>query len=161
MTKEDMNGIWKLLGTYRAGDKRLGDKTLLQAWYLVLEPYEAEEVRRAVADYFRERKYWPDVTDIASRCPKPARPVAADPEPGRYDAAGIVPWGFRSFEENTRQLEALVEMGRLMELDYPSRDVPHPREARRQGWSVEVWNSRVRAEFPAMSAGKTGGCSDG
>ena len=149
MTKQDMDGLWKLLGIYRAGDKHLGDGTLKAAWFLVLEPYDPADVKQAVADYFRECKYWPDVTDISSRCPKLTRTAApAEQDEVRYDPEALVPWGFRSVDENTAQMEALVEMGRLMELDYQSRGVPHPNEARRQGWGVEIWNARVRAEFP-------------
>ena len=69
MTREDMGNLWKLLGVYRPGDKHLNDKTLRSAWFLVLEPYSVDDVRSAVADYFRGCKFWPDVTDIARRCP--------------------------------------------------------------------------------------------
>lgn len=78
MDKQDIADLWALLAIFRPNDPHLRDKTLRAAWALVLEPYGRDDVRKAVAEYFRESKYWPDVTDIARRCPKPAG--AADPE---------------------------------------------------------------------------------
>lgn len=46
------------------------DKQLKSAWFLILEPWSPAEVKQAVAEQFREHKYWPDVTDISMRCPK-------------------------------------------------------------------------------------------
>lgn len=69
MTTEEMDGLWELIGIFRKNDPHLKDKKLKNAWLLVLEPYERDDVRNAVAAYFRECGYWPDVTDIARRCP--------------------------------------------------------------------------------------------
>lgn len=70
MTRPDIENIWKLLAIFRPGDKRIKDEKLKSAWLLVLEPYTPQEVKAAVAAYFRESGYWPDVSDIAMRCPK-------------------------------------------------------------------------------------------
>lgn len=69
MTKEDIDRLFELLEIYRPKDKHLEDKRLRSAWLLVLEPYKPEDVRQAVADYFRAKKFWPDVTDLAALCP--------------------------------------------------------------------------------------------
>ena len=69
MTREDTDNLFKLLAIFRPNDPRAEDTTLKSAWALVLEPYAVEDVRAAVAAYFREKKFWPDVTDISSRCP--------------------------------------------------------------------------------------------
>lgn len=70
MTGQDVDNLFELLAIFRPGDKHLGDKKLRSAWLFVLKPYAPEDVREAVAQYFREASYWPDVTDIAKRCPK-------------------------------------------------------------------------------------------
>lgn len=74
MTREDTDNLFKLLAIFRPNDPRSEDTTLKSAWALVLEPYAVEDVRAAVAAYFREKKFWPDVTDISSRCPQPETP---------------------------------------------------------------------------------------
>jgi len=71
MTREDTSRLFDLLALYRPGDRHLEDKQLRALWQLTLEPYPPEDVKQAVAAYFRESKFWPDVTDIAIRCPKP------------------------------------------------------------------------------------------
>lgn len=70
MTGQDVDRLFDLLAIFRPKDKHLEDQALRNAWMLVLKPYEPKDVREAVAEYFRESSYWPDVTDIAKRCPK-------------------------------------------------------------------------------------------
>ena len=69
LTREDTDNLFKLLAIYRPNDPRAEDITLRSAWALVLEPYDPADVKAAVVAYFREKKFWPDVTDIATRCP--------------------------------------------------------------------------------------------
>lgn len=77
MTINDMDNLWALLGTLRPGDPRLKNTALKEAWAMVLRPYPPGDVGRAVSAYFRENKFWPDVTDIATRCPAPQCAVDA------------------------------------------------------------------------------------
>lgn len=69
MTGQDIDRLFELLAIFRPGDKHLEDQNLKNAWLFVLKPYCPEDVREAVAEYFRKNKYWPDVTDIAKLCP--------------------------------------------------------------------------------------------
>lgn len=69
MTGQDIDRLFELLAIFRPGDKHLEDQNLKNAWLFVLKPYCPEDVREAVAKYFRKNKYWPDVTDIAKLCP--------------------------------------------------------------------------------------------
>ena len=71
MTKQEMDGLWALLGIFRKNDPHLLDKKLKAAWLLVLSPFAAADVKSAVAAYFREKSFWPDVSEIATRCPSP------------------------------------------------------------------------------------------
>lgn len=70
MTGQDVDKLFQLLAIFRPKDKHLEDQALRNAWLFVLKPYAPEDVREAVAQYFREKAYWPDVTDIAKLCPK-------------------------------------------------------------------------------------------
>lgn len=70
MTGQDVDKLFELLAIFRPKDKHLEDQALRNAWLFVLKPYAPEDVREAVAQYFRESSFWPDVTDIAKRCPK-------------------------------------------------------------------------------------------
>lgn len=74
MTGQDIDRLFELLAIFRPEDKHLEDQNLKNAWLFVLKPYCPEDVRGAVAEYFRKNKYWPDVTDIARLCP----PVEAE-----------------------------------------------------------------------------------
>ena len=88
---EEMNRIWRLLGKLRPRDSgKLQDRELLAAWLLVLEPYPYEEVRQSVADYFRHRNYWPDVTDIAKGCPSYTPPSTSGQEKWGQPALGRI-----------------------------------------------------------------------
>ena len=91
MQLEEMNRIWRLLGKLRPRDSgKLQDRELLAAWLLVLEPYPYEEVRQSVADYFRHRNYWPDVTDIAKGCPSYTPPSTSGQEKWGQPALGRI-----------------------------------------------------------------------
>ncbi len=117
MQLEEMNRIWRLLGKLRPRDSgKLQDRELLAAWLLVLEPYPYEEVRQSVADYFRHRNYWPDVTDIAKGCPSYTPPSTSGQEKWGQPALGRI-----------REQEAWLDW-------FLSEEVPSPGVAR-MDWS--------------------------
>ena len=80
MTREDTDRLFELLRLFRPGDPKVDNKRLRSAWALVLEPYEVDDVRSAVADYFRGNSFFPDVTDIATRCQRQPEPKRAEQE---------------------------------------------------------------------------------
>lgn len=69
MNIKEMNDIWRLIGTYRKGDKRLGNESLLKAWYAAMKIYNADDVRNAVIEHFRTSSFFPDVSEITSKLP--------------------------------------------------------------------------------------------
>ena len=81
MTREDTEKLFELLAFYRPKDPRLRDNALRAVWALTLAPYSVDDVREAVVSYFRTQKYWPDPTDISSRCPQPAQTPHQPPPP--------------------------------------------------------------------------------
>ena len=141
MNKKEIEQLFQLLAIYRPGDKRLEDKTLKAAWLLVLEPFSPAEVKTAVGAYFRESKYFPDVSDIALLCPK-APPVLQAAEVGRWQ--GWEANGYQGAEDYQAKMGELITLGRLMDLDYISAGVPHPSEARKLGWTAGDWIERCR-----------------
>ena len=74
LTREDTDKLFRLLAFYRPNDPRLKDNALRAVWALTLAPYSVDDVREVVVSYFRTQKYWPDPTDISSRCPQPETP---------------------------------------------------------------------------------------
>ena len=133
MTKEDVKNLWELFRVFRPNDPHLKDGTLRKAWALVLEPYSVDDVRAAVAEYFREHKYWPDVTDIASRCPQPEKPTPT-----------MTHWTTKEIQRVTEQMNEMLELGALMQRDYIAYGIPHPSEARKMGWTAQEWCRRCR-----------------
>lgn len=131
MTREDVGRLFELLAIYRPGDRHLQDSTLRSAWALVLAPYSPESVREAVGAYFRESKFWPDVTDLAQRCPAIQRPLE-----DRGHSKGL--------ERDQGGLGELAALGDWMEKDYPRWGVPHPNVARGEGWSPQEWVAACR-----------------
>ena len=85
MTRDDIEKLWALLALYRPNDRHLQDEKLKSLWLLTLEPYAPADVKAAVAGYFREKKFWPDVTDIAVGCPPPPEPPRTAVPKGKPD----------------------------------------------------------------------------
>lgn len=69
MTREDINDLFSLFAVFRPNDPHLSNKKLRYAWYLVLSPYDRDDVREAVGAWFRRSKYWPEPAEIAALCP--------------------------------------------------------------------------------------------
>lgn len=69
MTREEFEGVWALLSACREGDPRLQRRELRRAWWLVLEPYDAEDVKQAVLGFVREKNQFPFVGEITQRLP--------------------------------------------------------------------------------------------
>lgn len=46
----------------------------MNAYYLALQPYEYKDVGRAVIEYARDNKFFPDIYDITSRLPRVEEP---------------------------------------------------------------------------------------
>ncbi len=127
MTGQDIDRLFELLAIFRPRDKHLEDQNLKNAWLFVLKPYKAEDVRNAVAEYFRKNKYWPDVTDIAKLCP----PIEAENQNGFPEKIN------HSWQ---RQLEMLR---RYKDLKRRRREAGLPEtlwEAKERGMSVEEYN---------------------
>ncbi len=131
MTKEEIRGIWNLLGTYRPGDKRLKDKELMTAWWITFEPYGAEEVRQAVISHFRRKRFVPDIKESTDLLP-PLPGLGPDATRPQRDIRA----GGRAREE-TEALQArwLALRKRRRELGVPETVA----QARDRGMSWREW----------------------
>ncbi|MEA4932593.1 MAG: hypothetical protein VB071_03250 [Lawsonibacter sp.] len=130
MTAQEMNEIWKLIGSHRPGDKRLQDKQLLKSWYLSLKACEAADVQTAVAEHFRENHFWPDVSEIGKRCPQVFR---------REERASTV----RDNGGQTSQV--LVERMEAWHRELREKGLPSLHEALEAGMSLSEWRAGLDA----------------
>lgn len=135
MTGKDVDNLFDLLGIFRPGDKHLLDQNLRNAWLLVLKPYAPEDVREAVAQYFRESSYWPDVTEIAKHCPMiPAKEQKTDGELHELDR--------KHWERQVKMSERYSEIKRLRrEAGLPETGL----EAHKAGISPDEYDRLVEA----------------
>lgn len=134
MDKQDIADLWALLAVFRPNDPHLRDKTLRAAWALVLEPYSRDDVRKAVAEYFREKKFWPDVTEIAGRCPQPREPEALEAMRYRQPTAG----------ERQRTAE-MVRRWRAYRAALEAAGLPGLSQAQAQGMRCADWDALTRS----------------
>lgn len=132
MTGQDIDSLFELLAIFRPGDKHLTDQSLKNAWLFVLKPYCPEDVRKAVAEYFRHDKYWPDVTDIAKLCP----PIEAE---NRNEFLGKTDHNWQKQLEMHRRYKDLKR--RRREAGLPET----LREAKEAGISFEEYDQLVES----------------
>lgn len=131
MTAEETDKLFQLLEIYFPNSPKVKSKKLKSAWLLVLEPYEPDEVKRALIEQLRESRFFPDPQAVAVRCKLPS--LVEQPEPAdsvqedysrEFNAmmAWLGPW----HEEWTKKLHSL--------------GLPTLGEARSAGMSVPEWN---------------------
>lgn len=132
MTGQDIDRLFELLAIFRPEDKHLTDQSLKNAWLFVLKPYCPEDVREAVAEYFRQNKYWPDVTDIAKLCP----PIEAESRSGFSE---------RTDHSWQKQLEMLRKYNDLKRRRQEAGLPETPWEAKESGMSFEEFDQLVES----------------
>lgn len=94
MTKEEFAGVWALLTTCRPQDKKLHSRETRRAWWLVLEPYNAADVKAAVLAFVRDSALSPFVSDITQRLspPAPKEEPVEDDLTENEQPKGPAPW---------------------------------------------------------------------
>lgn len=96
MTREEFEGVWALLAACREGDPRLQRRELRRAWWLVLEPYDAEDVKQAVLGFVREKNQFPFVGEITQRLPPLPQAATSLPADGQTVQGAAKPGMSRS-----------------------------------------------------------------
>ena len=80
MTRSDIDALFELLALYCPNDQRLKQKNLKSLWFETLEPYERDDVKKAVLGHFREHNFLPSVSEISIRCGVPASLQSTSPQ---------------------------------------------------------------------------------
>lgn len=103
MTTQEMRELWDSLRSYFPNARQLQDRRTGNAWYEVLKPYAADDVKNAFISYMRQGvNYFPDVAQITALLPR--LPSAPRGEERDATQAGF---GFRT-RYFTRKWDAMM-----------------------------------------------------
>ena len=129
-----MDGLFSLLAIYFPNNPRLKDKFLKNAWHLVLEAYEPDDVKQALVSYLRENKNFPFVQEIAMRCRRKV-PVPAD----------LSEQSHKQDLSEARQLRWSVEFHKMLTDAIRTNNLPTSIEAGKKGITYSEWHRQVEA----------------
>lgn len=124
MEKQDIAKLLTLLGTIYPNVKKPKGEALVEAWFLVLEPWSYEDAKRAVILRARDNIYFPNPSELIPYLPKPETPKAEEaPMPEPSDA-----YLEKFYAKAGEQRERWHEAG-----------IPTPSEAKKQGMTYAAW----------------------
>jgi hypothetical protein len=125
MEKQDTRRLFSLIETIYPNAKQQSRTAAdLEAWTLVLAPWDYEDVKQAVIVRARENRFYPDVYELVPFLPKLERPNAEEapmPEPSN---AYLEKFYAKAGEQHERWHEA---------------GIPTPSEAKKQGMTYAEW----------------------
>ena len=124
MEKQDITKLLTLLGTIYPNVKKPKGEALVEAWFLVLEPWSYEDAKKAVILRARDNIYFPNPSELIPYLPKPETPKAKEapmPEPSDAD---LEKFYARAGEQHERWHDA---------------GIPTPSEAKKQGMTYAAW----------------------
>lgn len=125
MEKQDTRRLFRLIETIYPNAKQQSRTAVdLEAWTLVLAPWDYEDVKQAVIVRARENRFYPDVYELVPFLPKLEKPNAEeDPMPEPSDIY-LEKFYARAGEQRERWHEA---------------GIPTPSEAKKQGMTYAAW----------------------
>ena len=124
MEKQDITKLLTLLGTIYPIVKKPKGEAVVEAWFLVLEPWSYEDAKKAVILRARENIYFPNPSELIPYLPKPETPKAEEaPMPEPSDA-----YLEKFYAKAGEQRERWHEAG-----------IPTPSEAKKQGMTYAAW----------------------
>lgn len=125
MEKQDTRRLFSLIETIYPNAKQQSRTAAdLEAWTLVLAPWDYEDVKQAVIVRARENRFYPDVYELVPFLPKLEKPNAEEapmPEPSDI-----------YLEKFYAKYEALHER-------WKAAGIPTPSEAKKQGMTYAGW----------------------
>ena len=124
MEKQDITKLLTLLWTIYPNVKKPKGEAMVEAWFLVLEPWSYEDAKKAVILRARDNIYFPNPSELIPYLPKPEPPKAEDapmPEPSDADLE-------KFYAKAGEQRERWHEAG-----------IPTPSEAKKQGMTYAEW----------------------
>lgn len=124
MEKQDIAKLLTLLGTIYPNVKKPKGEAVVEAWFLVLEPWSYEDAKRAVILRARDNIYFPNPSELVPYLPKPEIPKTKEaPMPEPSDAY-LEKFYAKAGEQHERWHEA---------------GIPTPSEAKKQGMTYAEW----------------------
>lgn len=124
MEKQDIAKLLTLLGTIYPNVKKPKGEAVVEAWFLVLEPWSYEDAKRAVILRARDNIYFPNPSELVPYLPKPEIPKTKEaPMPEPSDAY-LEKFYAKAGEQHERWHEA---------------GIPTPSEAKKQGMTYAAW----------------------
>lgn len=124
MEKQDIAKLLTLLGTIYPNVKKPKGEAVVEAWFLVLEPWSYEDAKRAVILRARDNIYFPNPSELIPYLPKPETPTAEEaPMPEPSDAY-LEKFYAKAGEQHERWHDA---------------GIPTPSEAKKQGMTYAEW----------------------
>ena len=125
MEKQDTRRLFSLIETIYPNAKQQSRTAAdLEAWTLVLTPWDYEDVKQAVIVRARENRFYPDVYELVPFLPKLETPKAKEaPMPEPSDA----------------YLEKFYAMAGEQRERWHEAGIPTPSEAKKQGMTYAEW----------------------
>lgn len=124
MEKQDITKLLTLLETIYPNVKKPKGEAVVEAWFLVLEPWSYEDAKKAVILRARDNIYFPNPSELVPYLPKPETPKAEEaPMPEPSDA-----YLEKFYAKAGEQRERWHEAG-----------IPTPSEAKKQGMTYAAW----------------------
>ena len=130
MEKQDTRRLFSLIETIYPNAKQQSRTAAdLEAWTLVLAPWDYEDVKQAVIVRARENRFYPDVYELGPFLPKLEKPNAEEaPMPEPSDAY-LEKFYVRAGEQRKRWHDA---------------GIPTPSEAKKQGMTYADWEKMAK-----------------
>ena len=130
MEKQDPRRLFSLIETIYPNAKQQSRTAAdLEAWTLVLAPWDYEDVKQAVIVRARENRFYPDVYELVPFLPKLEKPNAEEaPMPEPSDAY-LEKFYVRAGEQRKRWHDA---------------GIPTPSEAKKQGMTYADWEKMAK-----------------
>lgn len=130
MEKQDTRRLFSLIETIYPNAKQQSRTAAdLEAWTLVLAPWDYEDVKQAVIVRARENRFYPDVYELVPFLPKLEKPNAEEaPMPEPSDAY-LEKFYVRAGEQRKRWHDA---------------GIPTPSEAKKQGMTYADWGKMAK-----------------
>lgn len=106
MTLDDINRLFNYLAIHYENNPKVHSKRLQNAWLELLEPYDPKDVKAALLECLREKRFFPDAPDVAAKCrqyqPQKTSDINPYPAPDRNAIKE-----FRNFYEKLKKEAAL------------------------------------------------------
>lgn len=146
MEKSDVERLFSLLECYYPNASQLKNKRVQAAWCMAMEPYDYEAVKAAAVAYARRNKFFPDVADILSGLPEPAKDVAVDV---RQKDNSMLPYIRQGDEQDAVRMAARPAMAMALHL-VGLKTWP---EAKSDGMTWEDWVADYDAKRDLLPPG--------